>query len=53
MNFTPAQLAWARSHDWFISGDRTEIKCREVYAHEPARVITFTNFKKLRDWAGY
>lgn len=36
MNFTPSQLAWARSHDWFISGNLSEIVCRNEWIKQGA-----------------
>lgn len=55
-NFTPHQLLWAASHDWFISGDEFSIVCRNDWVkggkveRDP---IIHTNFNKLRNWAGY
>jgi hypothetical protein len=61
MNFTQAQLEWARAHDWFVSGDLSEITGESAIVdcnQNPPKVCgvdrqTFTNFQTLRDWAGY
>lgn len=55
-NFTPEQLAFARSHNWFISGNLSEIVCRNEWIKDGTRheeTVKHTNFRKLRDWAGY
>lgn len=55
-NFTRVQLQWARSHDWFISGNSQEIVCRNESIKDGQvhiETVTHTNFKTLRDWAGY
>lgn len=55
-NFSPGQLAWARSHDWFISGNLSEIVCRNEWIKDGTRheeTVKHTNFRKLREWAGY
>lgn len=56
INFTLGQLAWACSHDWFISGNLSEIVCRNEWIKDGTRheeTVKHTNFRKLRDWAGY
>ena len=52
-NFTRAQLQWAREHDWFISGDQTKIICENRYTFNHSEQTEFTDFKTLREWAGY
>jgi len=59
--FSAQQVRWAQSHDWFVFGDSTSITCREEWFDmneaEPrklhTKLVTFTNFRKLRAWAGY
>lgn len=58
---TTRQIAWARSHDWFVrdNGDGS-ITCLDVWTNvnvEP-RVwhedeVRHHDFQALRDWAGY
>ena len=50
MNFTESQVKWASQHDWFLGGDSNYIVCRGEYGDQR---VSFTNFKQLRDWAGY
>ena len=45
------KLQWARQHDWFISGNYQSITVRDDMVAD--RTITFTDFTKLYDWAGY
>lgn len=60
-NFTNGQLKWASQHDWFVSGNQTEIVGQSdvVDCNVNPPVLagvdrqTFTNFQALRDWAGY
>lgn len=57
-NFTPNQIAWAKSHDWFCQegSDGTiavydRFTINGVYSET---VILWTDsFKALRNWAGY
>ena len=56
VNFTKQQLAWARSHDWFVSGNSWEILCRDESVKDGqlhTATVTHTNFQTLREWAGY
>ena len=54
-NFTSAQIKWASQHDWYISGSESQIvgRATEYPSDDERHYATFTNFKQLRDWAGY
>ena len=55
-NFTPQQVKWASRHDWFISGNESEIICKDDYIQAGMifkGAITHTDFIGLRNWAGY
>ena len=49
-----SQANWARAHDWYYGEQNSEkgivILVRDIYEME---VVKFTNFKELRNWAGY
>jgi hypothetical protein len=57
MNFTFSELGWAASHDWFCDGDRNEITVVDVVVtpsgETETKLRTFTDFQRLKDWAGY
>jgi len=61
INFTPQQIQWASEHDWFISGTASEIIAKSDIVDcnvNPPRICgvdraIHTNFKALREWAGY
>lgn len=49
------QIEWAKQHDWYVhyiregDGSYTAI----VYDSELQYSVRFTDFKKLKEWAGY
>jgi hypothetical protein len=55
--FTQSQIAWARSHDWFIGiAPSGRIVCTDEYTKDGVfyrDTVSFTNFAKMRAWAGY
>lgn len=57
MNFTFSELGWAASHDWFCDGDRNQITVVDVVVlpngEQETKLRTFTDFQRLKDWAGY
>lgn len=54
---TPAQVAWAREHDWFLSDDCGTVTVLDCYTTADGvyveRERTFTSYSELRSWAGY
>jgi hypothetical protein len=56
--FTPQQMAWARSHDWFAEAlpDGTLI-VTDSFTYKgrtySERIMWGGTFAELRDWAGY
>lgn len=55
-NFTDGQINWASQHDWFKAGNSQSITCYEDYTEAglfKTKLVSFTNFQNLRDWAGY
>jgi hypothetical protein len=60
---TENQIKWAASHDWYIATladgegvlvkdewvDLNEAEPRQTYSKD----VAFTNYRALRDWAGY
>ena len=54
-NFSKSQVEWASQHDWYISGSESQIvgRATEYPSDDERHYATFTNFKQLRDWAGY
>ena len=59
MTFT--QVQWAKQHDWYVSSHQTETPPEfyrngyEVLVVEipSGKRIWFSDFQKLREWAGY
>ena len=51
------QITWASQHDWFIDADVTGVMVNEILVYSDGTVIenvkSFSDFKALRDWAGY
>lgn len=48
------QIKWASEHDWFIcayDGYERGVVVRDDF--EPEKQKVFTDFRKLRVWAGY
>lgn len=50
------QLAWAAAHDWYIghgtnANNEIFVKVRHDWIADHA--LTFTDYQKLREWAGY
>jgi len=56
-NMSITEVNWAMSHDWFIyAGTCSLTGCRFVYVKDDliaGRKIKFTDYNKLRNWAGY
>ncbi len=54
---TNQQVYWAMQHDWYYyCGTSTIDGTRYVYVHNDeilGDVLQFTDFNKLRIWAGY
>lgn len=57
---TPAQIAWARSHDWFLGELDGSVLVQDQWTEQlngmptlMQRQIWFDSFRKLREWAGY
>lgn len=48
---TKEQIKWARSHDWYIQDNGDVVMVLDEY--EPNHIQIFSNFKLLREWAGY
>ena len=54
---TIRQIQWAMQHDWYyytgtnsVTGeDIVHVRCDMV----EGRILDFTNFKELKEWAGY
>ena len=57
------EVAWAATHDWFISGSSDSLKMDDT-VYRPGKVtvrddkvdgktLTFTSFPALYIWAGY
>lgn len=58
------QVEWSESHDWhryafeseLTSGEWSvcaETVCVDREGHQFVERVVFTNYKELRDWAGY
>ena len=47
------QIKWASQHDWFIDARDSVVLVAERYAGEPTKYIKFSDFKALKEWAGY
>jgi len=59
---TSEQVKWAKLHDWFIycvemGIDKFEVVCNDGYGIPSGewveRVITFSDFNAMKEWAGY
>jgi hypothetical protein len=61
---TQAQIDWASQHDWFVRAFDVDLskreygcECREVISYNDGTVtdepIIFSDFKQLKEWAGY
>ena len=50
---TTQQLTWAKSHDWYMSGNRYGIVVRDYIDDMHLNFIEFTSFNELYIWAGY
>lgn len=54
---TQKQIKWASEHDWFVDANYDGIQALErlvnVDGSVKESVVVFTDFKELRDWAGY
>ena len=59
---TERQIAWAKSHDWFVCmrGDCIEVVDRYsqlhpdgTTTHHEDSIVWTAGFRALRDWAGY
>jgi len=56
MKFSKNQIKWASQHDWFVSGNESQIVCRSEYFQSgkvTIETVVHTDFQTLRDWAGY
>lgn len=56
--FTEQQLAWARSHDWYVCEHADgSLIVRDSYEIEGVLFegpdVKFCDIRALRDWAGY
>lgn len=49
------QVSWAKSHDWYTGAIRNSDGAYTVlcYCSEVQYSIRFTDYRKLRSWAGY
>lgn len=48
---TAQQIKWASEHDWYLDHDGIGgVICLDTMTGEQ---VTFWDFKKLRNWAGY
>lgn len=53
MHMTEKQIDWAASHDWFYASS-FEGAVIVVDTEGPVDLLkTFTDFQKLKEWAGY
>lgn len=52
---TPQQIKWAASHDWFTYAKLAQgvVYVRDYNEKNEAFEREFTNFSRLREWAGY
>lgn len=48
---TKQQIRWAEQHNWFLESNNGEVIVRDEA--EVFGVTSFTNFNKLKQWAGY
>jgi hypothetical protein len=58
VGMTPQQIAWAARHDWFVSSAEdgsVAVVERATLNGEPLpdEILTFSDFRALRAWAGY
>ena len=49
---TKEQQQWASEHDWFVCYSHT-LNRVTVWEQENSITRVFTDFNKLREWAGY
>lgn len=56
-HFTASQIRWAQGHDWFVGVAPTgKIVCTDEYTKDGVAyrdVASFTDFRAMREWAGY
>lgn len=56
---TAPQINWASQHDWFLSSSTVtgEVEVLDVIVADDnttrERVLRFTDFQELKEWAGY
>ncbi len=56
---TEAQIRWAKTHDWFLAvlADGTGVMVLDRWVDRDGNYFVdtkaFTNYRRLRDWAGY
>ena len=50
---TNTEIAWARMHDWYISYDYSTKTMMVKDDMVAGAVMYFTNWIKLKNWAGY
>lgn len=56
LGLNKAQMEWAKQHDWFVEAFVNSFNLYTVVtrpAFEGDTETVFTNFKELKDWAGY
>lgn len=57
VGMTPQQIAWAARHDWFVSSAKGAVVVVERMTFNgvalPDEILTFTDYRTLRAWAGY
>ncbi len=50
------EMQWAKAHDWFVDAEAFGVCYWTIIVRcdsRPGERLRFTNYKSLREWAGY